>query len=211
MLANSQQRSKFETFIYRLKRSLQRKIFSYLSACELNILSRCSKRLANEVSDYSMFAWNLDNFVRNWFHHTDDLRATMAYTGAVISGSQIIQFFDRCPPIASSDLDILTRIGGIPALICFLESEGYRQVPRKETEHQYNALADCLAVSSSTGFVDRGRRHGILFIADFERVAGPYLRPGLHEKEKIKVQLIAVTQNPIEHLIYTYHSSTCIT
>lgn len=212
MFASTWQSSVFETFIYRLKRSLQREIFNYLSPHELNVLARCSKRLANEVNGYSMFAWNLEDFVQQWFHHTEELRATMAYTGAVISGSQIIQFFDRCRPIASSDLDILTRIGGIPALICFLESEGYSQVPRPKTEQQYDALTDCLTVSSSDAFVlNRGGRHGILFVADFARTTRPPLRPGHQEEETIKVQLIAVAQNPIEHLIYTYHSSMCIT
>ncbi|KAF6742988.1 hypothetical protein DFP72DRAFT_829185 [Ephemerocybe angulata] len=168
-------------------------------------LGKTSSIIRDVVDLYVQTRWNIEQFLGMWFGDPASFRATLAFTGAVVSGSQALRFMDRLPPAPKSDLDIVTRVGGVTALARFLESSGYTLVEREpHPQDKYPMLIDVLSITSSKRFCNGGGKDGIIEIFDFERPT--YGR--LNQYTPVtKVQIIAVSQHPVHHIVYTYHST----
>ncbi|KAF6756114.1 hypothetical protein DFP72DRAFT_1066928 [Ephemerocybe angulata] len=168
-------------------------------------LGRTSSLVHEVVVQYTKTRWNIDRFLQLWFWDTTAFRAALAFTGAVIGGSQALRFMDRLAPAAKSDLDVVTRVGGVLALSRFLEDQGYNQAERPTPQaERYPIMTDALSMTSSKEFCRGGGTDGIIDIVDFEK---PAQGAANRYTSVLKVQLIVVTQNPIHHIIYTYHST----
>ncbi|KAF6752406.1 hypothetical protein DFP72DRAFT_849880 [Ephemerocybe angulata] len=182
------------------------RLFDLLTRPELVRLSCTSSTVKEYVDIYSEDAWNISNFLDLWFDSPYEFRSYMALTGAVLTGSQAIRFFDRRQPDPSSDLDIVTRIGGTMSLCLYLEEQGYVRVARsREAEDEYPLLDDVLSLSSTKRFCSGSGGSGILGIFDFEKGSFPPFSNG--SWQRVKVQVITVTQSPIWHIIHTFHST----
>ncbi|KAF6747813.1 hypothetical protein DFP72DRAFT_821264 [Ephemerocybe angulata] len=197
--------SPFERFLASSQITLHAKLFDRMPAGDLMRLSKTSTVLREVMEIYQQKRWNIDRFLGCWFWDSGTFRATLARTGAVISGSQALRFMDRLGPSPRSDLDIITRVGGVLALTRYVESHGYTRVERPRNPNEdYPLIADVLSMTTSNNFCVGGGTDGIIDIFDFERpTSGDISR----FSPVLKVQIIAVAQNPVHHLIYTYHSS----
>ena len=127
-----------------------------------------------------------------------------------MTGSQIIRFFDRLGPDITRDLDIVTRVGGVPHLVTYLEHEGYLRKPKKARDdgEEYPVITEAFGLASSRDFRRAGGKSGIVSVMDFVKT----LEIGYDEDRflHLKVQIIAVVQPPIEHIIFSFHSSTSL-
>ncbi|KAJ7436455.1 hypothetical protein B0H11DRAFT_2256160 [Mycena galericulata] len=118
--------------------------------------------------------------------------------GAVVSGSQILQFFERSN-YAGSDLDIFLRIGGLHDMGMWLTGQGYT---RSLCKTGYQALRQTIQrvstniVTSAAGKTVRSVLNYTRFVASTTRV---YLQI---------IQLIVVDMNPIHHVLFDYHSTS---
>ncbi|KAF6746287.1 hypothetical protein DFP72DRAFT_1076495 [Ephemerocybe angulata] len=176
-----------------------------MSKPELVRLALTSSRLRAVVSGYERRAWDVDAFLGLWFRNVLTFKAALAFAGAVVGGSQVVRFFERLPPNPRSDLDVISRVGGVFALSSLLESQGYSRVDRRPgQEEEYPLVTDILAMTSSKEFCRGGGRDGILRIFDFVKHLDT---PPDEEKSTLKVQVIAVAQHPIHHIVHTFHST----
>lgn len=144
-------------------------LFDLLTKPELTFLSACSSLMRTVVSDYSSIIWSIDIFLSAWFRYPVGFRASLARGGAVMTGSQIIRFFDRQGPARERDLDVVTRVGGVPIISTFLEGEGYSRHPRRvsETGEEYPVITEAFGLASSRDFKRAGGKSGI--VADLVR------------------------------------------
>ncbi|KAF6742483.1 hypothetical protein DFP72DRAFT_830471 [Ephemerocybe angulata] len=179
-------------------------LFDTIAITDLINLASSSSLLREIANIYKDMTWRIDVFLSTWFKTPLVFRSVLAFTGAVVSGSQAIQFLDRMEPAVSSDLDILTRIGGVLSLVNYLEEEGYRRVERDAgRQEEYPLLADVCALSSTAQFCRGGGKHGIVAIFDFEKE----VPREIYGVNRLKVQVVAVVQNPIRHIMFSYHST----
>lgn len=203
--------SPLERFIYREDATFRNIIFQMLSKVDLVFLSCASSMLLNSVRDYESQAWNLRTLFGYWFFRPLEFRINLAYCGAVVAGSQVLRFFNRLRPTMDSDLDIVTRVGGVAPLVSFLRAEGYTRVPRADTSHEndYPVMTEIFGITSTSRFCRGGGKHGIIEILDFTRERFRRCKQGGTELVGfLKVQIIVVSQPPIEHILLTFHSST---
>ncbi|TEB28824.1 hypothetical protein FA13DRAFT_760060 [Coprinellus micaceus] len=201
--------SAFESFvnsfeIYRPRRSWR--LLSYFSARDLVRLGKTSAFMRTVVKGYAANVWNINKFLACWFNRPVDFRSVLALTGAVTTGSQVIQFFDRRRPRLKSDLDIFTRVAGALPLTLYLEADGYRRKYKHWPEHvdNYPSLTDVFSITSSRSFVQGGPFHGIVKVLDFEKAV--WLTPGNRVTYR-KVQVVVVNKPPIEQIILNFHST----
>ncbi|KAF6755987.1 hypothetical protein DFP72DRAFT_306623 [Ephemerocybe angulata] len=197
--------SQLERFLLRSPESTWRRICHLLTKPELGRLGQTSNVLSEYVSIYTQEAWDINDFLGTWFSDPCVFRSALAYAGAVITGSQALRYLDRLHPSNSSDLDIVTRLGGAMTLCLYLQEQGYTRVARTfDRLDDYPLVTDLLSMASSKRFCSGGGSHGILGIFDFVK---PHFQRRLEDLPNLKVQVIVVTQNPIEHIVLTYHST----
>ena len=167
------------------------------------------------ISMYQKLAWSIDNFLGLWF---DDnvvrFRSIMALAGAIATGCQVIRFFDRDPPDERSHLDIVTRVGGVGAIVIFLEHMGYVLKADAPSLHTNNSgtMTQVFQLTSSLSFQAKTSANGVVAVMEFQRPTGDnYMSwSGPSYDRYTSVQLIVVTQNPVHHMLMHFHSSTYI-
>ncbi|KAF6745502.1 hypothetical protein DFP72DRAFT_824352 [Ephemerocybe angulata] len=196
--------SPFEKFLLRMKPSRRMHLFDSMAISDFVSLASASSLLKEITDIYKDTAWKIDDFFSMWFNTSLEFRCMLAFTGAIVSGSQAIRFLDRMEPAASSDLDILTRVGGVLSLVNYLEGQGYHRVEKKPgRKEDYPLLADIFALSSTAQFCKGGGKNGILEIFDFKK----RLFRAIRGVDRLKVQISVVAQNPIHHMLFSYHST----
>ncbi|TEB18817.1 hypothetical protein FA13DRAFT_1821451 [Coprinellus micaceus] len=160
---------------------------------DLTRLSAASRLLHHLVRSYKETIWNIDIFAAEWFDNPIEFRAILALTGALVAGSQVVQFFDGHQPLNGTPLDVVTRVGGVPGFIVFLEEEGYEKVPvgGEVNSDAESTMASAFAMSSTLQFQERGRINGIVDVLEYvkPRIPGRYA-------EVVRIQIIVVTQKP---------------
>ncbi|KAJ3523940.1 hypothetical protein NMY22_g11218 [Coprinellus aureogranulatus] len=158
------------------------------------------------VESYSQEVWNIDKFFSFWFRRPQEFRRVLAETGAVVTGSQAIQYFDRQPQLPGSDLDIFTRVGGALPLMMFLTSQGYVKRLRcwPFSGDSYPAITEVFSITSSQNFRTGGGDVGIVGVLDFEKARWVPKKGFMDAK---KVQVIIVNRPPIEQIVLRFHST----
>ncbi|KAJ7683373.1 hypothetical protein B0H17DRAFT_942010 [Mycena rosella] len=76
------------------------------------------------VQHYKQLVWDPDAHFKIWFSDPTKFRGVLQTCGAIVSGSQILQFLDRTR-YPDSDMDIFLRVGGIPVMAQWLRHQGY--------------------------------------------------------------------------------------
>ncbi|KAF6765292.1 hypothetical protein DFP72DRAFT_870617 [Ephemerocybe angulata] len=183
-----------ERFLLTSPLKLCHHILGFLSKPDLVSLG-CSSSICKEFVDvYSRVAWNIDAYLTPWFDDPQIFRSLMAFTGAVISGSQALRFFDRLPPDTCRDLDIFVRPAGAMSLTS----------RPSDIDETYPIITDILSLSSTKRFCRGGGAQGIIAVFDFEK---PQPEAGC---PNLKVQIIVVAQHPVHHIVYNFHSTIVI-
>lgn len=175
-------------------------------------LSSTSYLMREIVKHYRERFWNVDNFFDLWFEDTvTQFRSILAFTGAIATGCQVLRFFDRDPPDERSHLDIVTRVGGVGALVVYLEGIGFCRTADApcSLSNSYNTMSHVFQLTSNPAFRDRSSSNGILSVLEFRRPigAGSTFWSGPTYDRSASIQLIVVAQDPVYHMLMHFHSS----
>ncbi|KAJ7864794.1 hypothetical protein B0H14DRAFT_2735536 [Mycena olivaceomarginata] len=165
-------------------------LFSQIPARDLVRLMqtcRCTYTLVKAI------CFNVPRLLSRFFGDAtsvDDFRRMQGYTGAIISGSTALQFFNRLT-WPNTDLDIyVTRASAAIAVVFILEN-GYTFSPR-DFQDRNVSLQLCESVKDSPpGYPGKGIANVLNFY-----------------KDGTKIQLIIVKTTPIEVILH-FHS-TCV-
>ncbi|KAJ7590234.1 hypothetical protein C8J56DRAFT_1140083 [Mycena floridula] len=169
-------------------------LFSCLGARDLVAFSKISRQGHESISAYRNRAYSINKLLSPYFglQGIDEFRAIQSLTGALISGSTALQFFDRSF-YKGSDLDVYVEKRYSAELALFLQRIGYTFMPRK---NQTPRLPDALnkihrGTVKFNGGLYSGR--GIADVYDFR-------------KGEKKIQLIAARSCPMD-IILSFHST----
>ncbi|KAH6918561.1 hypothetical protein BKA70DRAFT_1416553 [Coprinopsis sp. MPI-PUGE-AT-0042] len=197
--------SPFERWLLSIQDELRVYILWFVQPVDLINLSATSIVVYSILWHYRSHVWGIENFLRLWFPHPQSFLGQLALTSAVISGSQVIRFFDRLCPKPESDIDIFTRIGSVLALGRYLFAVGYVLATDGTDTHNYELGFNARVLDITQG--DKLERlsgvYGILSVFNFYRQT---LTPnGI--SVVLKVQVIVVNSDPVDHVIHGFHSS----
>ncbi|KAJ7476315.1 hypothetical protein B0H11DRAFT_1917533 [Mycena galericulata] len=175
-------------------------LFSFWDPHDILKFSRSSSVIQGILQQYRQLVWDPDTYFQPWFREPTALfRSTLRETGAIVSGSQILQFFDRIKYL-NSDLDIFLRIGGVLQMARWLVRQGYHLTPEQpdyETFHRNVIRVSCRILTSTVN-----QDTGIRAVYNYQRFVASatviYYQ---------KIQLIAVDIDPVHHVLYDFHSS----
>ncbi|KAJ7815296.1 hypothetical protein B0H13DRAFT_1924266 [Mycena leptocephala] len=133
-----------------------------------------------------------DTYFQPWFRDgTEKLRNALRQSGAIVSGSQIIQFFDRTK-YPGSDMDIFLRIGGVLNMTRWLTAQGYHLDAKTEG---YGCLTEPYC-GRLPGYYCLTRAHRpIRAVYNYHRMLRQQLLC------TIKIQLVVVDINPVQHVL----------
>lgn len=184
------------------------RMFSFLSPADVVTLAKSSRYLRSIAQFYMSHAWDFHTFFSSWFPgRTECFRDLLDHTGAVVSGSQALQFFDRVQ-YPDSDLDIFVRAGGFYPLVTFLAGEGYASfLPKAPTGQQYGGPAFVSPSRLAKTCIKNMQTVRRPIIAVYNFKGGPsrgFARAV--DNDKI-IQVIIVDSDPVHHIIYDFHSS----
>ena len=146
-------------------------------------------------------AWDPSWRYRRWFVHVNAFRRLLRRCNAVVSGSFALQFFDRKRYIGS-DMDIFLRCAGADEFCAWLKKEGYRLADGGTTYIRTSFPQDTLRAVAPREL----RRGPLLGVHTFQRMVATsdgYV-------EVMRVQIIVVDTDPVEHILYEFHSSTSV-
>ncbi|KAJ7603539.1 hypothetical protein DFH06DRAFT_1151811 [Mycena polygramma] len=175
---------------------------SFWTLADIITCDTLSVTFHNIVRYYKSLVWDPDIFFRSWFMDSpQNFRQMLAHCGGTVSGSQITQFFDRTR-YRDSDLDIFIRIGGLQPMGRWLKLQGYRYA---SASSEYEAFEHNTARLSTRMIIERNSDEPIKGVFNYTRyIAAPtviYLQ---------KIQLIVVDTNPIDHILFDFHSTAVI-
>ncbi|PPQ74440.1 hypothetical protein CVT26_001421 [Gymnopilus dilepis] len=192
--------SPFEMFLLRGSSSILLEIFNVIDIISLMTLSKCSKVLRRLFICYAQAKWDPAKRYRRWFSDVLEFRRVLRRSGAVISGSFALQYFDRSF-YAESDMDLFVRIGGVGPLCEFIRSQGYASIGHHQ---DYD---ECVA---------EGGAHIIKAALNISSFEDPLLGVYTFQKfvvrasgrvDVLQVQVVVVDTEPIEHILFDFHST----
>ena len=129
----------------------------------LNWMATCRGFQAT-TRKYITKVYDMNIIYRKFFATQEDtitFRKEMAKTGALVSGSQVIQFFS-CTQYAESDLDLYVHYNEAEYMAMCLVDLGYKYVPSRSRAIGWSQLCD----EACEMAVDEIYRGGILYSAD---------------------------------------------
>ncbi|PPQ80640.1 hypothetical protein CVT26_007112 [Gymnopilus dilepis] len=190
--------SPFESFLLRASTTVTCRLLQHVDILSLVSLSRTSKQLHSLYSWFAEMAWDPSWRYRQWFVHILAFRRLLRRCNAVVSGSFALQFFQRRRYIGS-DMDIYLRCAGVKEFCLWMKHEGYRNVDGDASYVRTNFPEDTLKAVAP-----RNSKHGpLLGVHTFQRMVGS----ARGHIEVQRVQLIVVDTDPIEHILFNFHST----
>ncbi|KAJ7197891.1 hypothetical protein C8J57DRAFT_1487630 [Mycena rebaudengoi] len=171
--------SYLEKTLLSVKDSLLVYVLSFWNPDDILVSATLSTVLQGVVRYYQSLVWDIDKHLQHWFRDgSKSFRSVLGVCGAAVSGSQILQFFDRTKYL-DSDLDIFLRVAGLLRMGEWLVTQGYRHTSSSENYDALNEEVLHLSryVASPT----------VIFIQ--------------------KVQLVAVDMDPVHHILFDFHST----
>ena len=190
--------SQFELFFVNMTDDLLRRALSFWSVPSLISLGASSVMLRGVYKRYCADVWNINRRLRTWFPNPALFRKKLRDTGAIISGSQALQYFDR-EQYEGSDLDIYVSRSGAILLGHWLEGIGYKYHGK---DPSYDFLQHLITDTTPT----HGRspfHSAIMRVHNFHRFL--ICRRGV--ARLLRVQLIVLEGNPVVHIMFDFHSS----
>ncbi|KAK7696085.1 hypothetical protein QCA50_000728 [Cerrena zonata] len=173
-------------------------VFFFCSPGSLLCLSRTCSSVHTMVQAYMQRVFKIERILSRFFTSPISFRRIQAETGTLISGSTILQFFDRSF-YPKSDLDLyVSWISDYFMIADFLSKEGYKYVPRPGQHAVFNVAAgeDAFDRSDSAyGEVDE-----VLHVFTWKKY------PEGRLEDPLRIQLIVSTDDPI-NVILGFHSS----
>ena len=171
-------------------------IFDACTARSLVRLLQTCHTLRLSVQDYIPRRFNITKLLSRYFHHPETFRHLQAATGTIISGSSVLQFFDRSY-YAKSDLDLYVPLAWRAKVGQYLLKEGYSFVATRTQSSLFADAVDQKRVITNNGLY--GNFKGIAAVFTFKKRSG-------HDKQ-LQVQVIVAVRSPME-VVLKFHSST---
>ncbi|KAJ7135281.1 hypothetical protein C8R43DRAFT_956117 [Mycena crocata] len=192
--------SAFEATILTIPDHLLVHIFSYLDPRDIITCSLLSNVIFNVIRHYKTLVWDIDTFFQPWFRDSAaTFRVLLKKCGAVVSGSQIMQFLDRTR-YPESDIDIFLRVGGLVDMGVWLIEQGYKYI--SSTPNVYRVVWDAHQLSAKMITGQDSPAGAIKGVFNYSRyIASDTV---IHVQ---KIQLIVVDINPINHILFDFHST----
>lgn len=193
--------SRFEAMLVSMEHQILQHFFAFWEINDLITLSYLSSWLRGVYKRYQSDVWNIDRFLGSWFPDASGFRRVMRSTGAVISGSQVLQFFDRVRYI-DSDLDIFLGVGGSMEMGRYFEKDGYRFEGQSAL---YPCFTDFLIRTlSRVDSFERFFENYIVGVYNFSR----FVVSSGNVARRMHVQMIVLKKEPIRQILCGFHSST---
>ena len=172
-------------------------VFDFCSPISFLRVSRTSRSAHMAVRTYMQEAFSINRILSRFFNSPLEFRRVQAETDTLISGSSILQFFDRSF-YPGSDLDLYTCQDSDFQLIAdFLLTEGYEYVPDQDQNADFKkALLDARVDDGSEARPGAG--HELLAVFTFENRTS--------SKDPLRVELVMTYHHPFE-IILEFHSS----
>ncbi|KAJ7154307.1 hypothetical protein C8R43DRAFT_885137 [Mycena crocata] len=194
--------SRFKALLLTMPDDVLTNLFAFMNPREIAKCSTLSTVVLNVVHHYKTLVWDPDKFFRHWFRDSPiSFRLILKKCGAIVSGSQIMQFFDRSNYI-DSDMDIFLRVGGLIEMGAWLWRQGYNLHSSSST---YRVLWDAHRLSAKLVQNQDPTTNAIKGVFNFTRYVASatviYLQ---------KIQLVTVDVNPINHILFDFHSTAVI-
>lgn len=172
-------------------------IFSCLSPPTLVQTSRTCRDVYHAIKDFNKRAYNIMKHLQFFFDDPLSFRSMQASTGAVVSGSNALQFLERTY-YPGSDLDLyVAQEFAFEVGSWVVQHEGYVYVPSMDQDPDFAqawALSELHTPSEDPLQFDRYRTSGVSGVFDFKKEGRP------------KVQLVATSTSPV-HSILCFHNS----
>ncbi|PPQ65617.1 hypothetical protein CVT26_000559 [Gymnopilus dilepis] len=195
--------STLETVLLQLRPDSLNLVLAELDILSLLRFSRSSTCLRSIYFCYKETAWDPVKSYQRWFNHPAAFRRLLRRTNAVISGSFALQFFDRSY-YPDSDMDIYLRCAGAMDVCRWLTTEGYRYVKSdKSYKHvplQHQGHIQKAVKNNST------LNRPLLGVYNFKKT----LASSTGYIEQLLIQVIVVDIDPIEHILFGFHSTAVI-
>ncbi|PPQ79933.1 hypothetical protein CVT26_004162 [Gymnopilus dilepis] len=188
------------SMVTRLKHRNVLLFFSCLDLQSVINVSRTSTLLHAHYLTYRHIAWDPLRRYRNWFPNANTFRRLIRDTNTVISGSFVVQFFDR-EFYPGSDMDIYLRMAGVDDLCKWLKTQGYRYILRNR---EYAVMRHRHRVHVQRAVQNKSSHDNpLLAVYNFQRwvaSASGYI-------ERQRIQVIVVDTDPVEHILFDFHST----
>lgn len=207
--------SSLERFITSVDLEVSSRMFSFFPWPDLISISATSSLVNDFVTYYKGEAWDANRFLAAWFEESvDRFKSLLALTNAVVTGPQLLQFFDRLAPLEDAYLDIVTRIAGATSIILYLQQLGYERTPLGPSipSERAPAMRHIFQLTSTPNFHSKGWTGGVLTVMEFMIPNGRSENPWFartYERSRL-VQLVVVVNDPVDHIMMNYHSSECL-
>ncbi|PPR00586.1 hypothetical protein CVT26_009861 [Gymnopilus dilepis] len=192
--------STFEDVLLRLSPPRLLLFFAELDIKAIVSLSKTSSALHSAYIFYAKQTWEPTKHFASWFEHPAAFRRLLARTNSVISGSFALQFFDRIY-YPTSDMDIYLRVAGADEVCRWLTRQDYTYVQGNKTYPH--------VISRDRVHIDKAVRNmssslsPLLAVYNFERK----IKLSTSETIVRHVQVIVVDTDPIEHILFDFHST----
>lgn len=195
-------RSGLESILTRAAVHFLDEFFSVWPIDSIMRVSLTNFRLHSAIRAYKCAIWDPDIFFSRWFARPESFRRILGRCNAVVSGSQALQFFDRTEYL-DSDLDIFMRGFSVDVLDDWLKEAGYNMVGERD-EYQIERRMRRIAEDDELG---TERQSAIRAVFSYARYGYDGAFGGVRARV---VQIIVVCIDPIEFIIFDFHSSTCL-
>jgi len=172
-------------------------LFSWFTPPSIITLTKTSRVVKNITNGTTKVDWNILHLLNAWFKEPRQFLHLLHECEALISGSQVVQFFER-EKFIGSDMDIYTSIGSVTKMASWLHAEGYIYTGSYGTYHSepYAHSIDRLSQPGAKGSISVEK--SILAVYNFA-------------KDGLQLQIIAVSVHPVEHILFEFHSSASYT
>lgn len=165
-------------------------IFDACSAKALVLLLRTCQTIHSSVKNYLKRAYNVERVLRRYFSDPMAFRYLQACTGALVSGSTALQFFDRSF-YPESDLNVYVSMPWRIQLGQFLIAAGYC------FEHDSLQHPDFSVAVSEPRVLTATAMHG-----KFKGIAGVFtFTRKQSDGSKLRVQIIVAVRSPVEVIL----------
>ncbi|KIM40832.1 hypothetical protein M413DRAFT_40033, partial [Hebeloma cylindrosporum] len=175
-------------------------LFSLLSPADLIAYSKTCRASRYSIKSFYRRAFRIEKTLRRFFapDEIQPFRELQAMTGMIISGSTVLEFFDRTE-YADSDLDLYVEHKRREPVVLWLESIGYKFIPRPSSGPptlEIMLLDDLMTHSDGISPPTVSEYRDAMLVLDFKRAGSQ------------RIQLITSTSSPFE-LVLHFHS-TCV-
>jgi len=180
-------------FLLALSKHARAYLFSWFTPPSIIALMKTSRIVRNITNGTTKADWNILHLLKPWFKEPRQFLYLLHECEALISGSQVVQFFER-EKFLGSDMDIYTSIGSVTKMSNWLQTEGYIYTGSYGTydSEPYTHSIDRLSQPGAKGNISVEK--SILAVYNFS-------------KDGLRLQIIAISVHPVEHILFEFHSS----